>query len=547
MTFYARLALLFVGVVTVAGCGKESAPPGGTETAPVPAEEAVADAGGGRGVPDFGGVIRVSREVEGVGSTPELATLAALQSAVAQVNGVRVATGLETVRAGLSVSTERQTAAIEGEAFMQQVRAASGGAILGYEVLSQEEIDKVDAEIVSRVRASDEGYSLSAAASESGRAEASARAGDAAARASARYDQSAKLSVDRGPSSFESDVSYRSMRSYWKVRLRADVAQYNGPKEDGRPRIVVALPRVASDSYLVGDDRVASQEVAGAIRARLSDTLTKTQRFVVLDREFGDELQAELDHIASGNVRLEDTARLGQQLATDLILTSVVERFEYPRSSRQLRMSGREVSSYSGGGRITLRLLNVATGEVVLSDRFEHELDATAPSTLPRVVDGKGMAAAMMDSLSERIGSAVVTGIFPISIVAVDGNQAVLSQGGDLLKPGEIYQAVHLGRELRDPQTGRSLGRHEAHCCTIRIDRVAQQTAYGTIEGATLDPSAFVPGSVELRSRLEQPRVSTTVKKSDAPSSGQPAAAGRSARKEAAPTAGAGQEDDPNW
>ncbi|WP_373401759.1 CsgG/HfaB family protein, partial [Klebsiella pneumoniae] len=101
---------------------------------------------------------------------------------------------------------------------------------------------------------------------------------------------------------------------------------------------------------------------ADAIRARLSDTLTQTQRFIVLDREFGDELQAEIDHINSGNVRLQDTARVGQQLATDLILIPTIERFEYPRSVRNLRMSDRQVTSYSGGGRITLRLVNATTG-----------------------------------------------------------------------------------------------------------------------------------------------------------------------------------------
>ena len=73
---------------------------------------------------------------------------------------------------------------------------------------------------------------------------------------------------------------------------------------------MVALPRKAS--YAVGDGRVSADEVADAIRARLSDTLTQTQRFIVLDREFGDELQAEIDHINSGNVRLQDTARVGR-------------------------------------------------------------------------------------------------------------------------------------------------------------------------------------------------------------------------------------------
>ncbi|MBR7540008.1 hypothetical protein KC221_27880, partial [Mycobacterium tuberculosis] len=83
-------------------------------------------------------------------------------------------------------------------------------------------------------------------------------------------------------------------------------AQYRAPDEQGKPKIVVALPRTKAGSYAVGDGRVSADEVADALRARLSDTLTQTQRFLVLDREFGDELQAEIDHINSGNVRLQD-------------------------------------------------------------------------------------------------------------------------------------------------------------------------------------------------------------------------------------------------
>ncbi len=498
-----------------------------------------------RGTPDFGGTTRVAREADGVGSTPELAVLAALQSAVAQVNGVRVASQMQSLRAGLHVDVDGEHVGdIRADAFAQQVIAASQGAVLGYEILSQEEVTQLDEEVIARVRASDAGYKYSASASASGSAQAQAEAADGSASASASmkqsYQEQASVNAERGAQSFESDVSRRTMRSYWKVRVRADIAQYRAPDEQGRPKIVVAQPHVRSGSYAVGDGRVASEDVAAAIRARLNDTLTQTKRFIVLDREFGEEMQAEIDHINSGNVRLQDTARLGQQLATDLILIPTIERFEYPRSVRNLRMSDRQVSSYSGGGRITLRLINATTGEVVMSDSFDHQLASTGPSTLPRVVDGKGMAAAMMESLSGQIGTAIITEIFPVSVVAMTGDQVVLSQGGDTLKVGQRWQAVMLGDELKDPQTGRSLGRNEAPCCTIRVDRVASQTSYGTIQGgADVGGSAFKPGSIELRQQAGA--VKEVAEKAAASGTAKPKAARAAAPKAAAPA------EDPNW
>lgn len=564
---------LAVGLGLLSGCEKKqaesapaavaSAPPSAPVPAPAPAQIKTPTL-------DVGGITKVTREVEAVGSTQELAVAAALQSAVAQVNGVRVASQMQSLRAGLDVSGSGQSSgSVRAEAFTQKMIAATQGAVTGFEVLSQEEIDKVDEQSIAKVRASDAGYSYSASASSEGKASAAGRANvDARANTSlnvggdsgqasgalsasgsynrsASYSDQAKLDVKHGETSYSSDAEYKKMRSYWKVRARVEVAQYKAPDEQGRPKIVVALPKTLGATYAVGDGRVDAAQVASAVRGRLSDILTQTKRFIVLDREFGEDMQAEIDHINSGNVRVQDTARLGQQLSTDLILIPTVERFEYVRSVRQLRMSDRQLVSYSGGGRITLRLLNATTGEVVMSDSFDHQLASADPSTLPRVIDGKSMAAEMMDSMSARIGGAIVTEIFPITAVALNGDQVVLSQGGESLTAGQRWQAVYLGEELKDPQTGRSLGRNEIPLGAIRIDRVSSQTSYGTLEdgASSLAGKPFQPGVIALRKQApsKAPASASAVASADAPMTSKatrPTPAVAAKTQQAAPMAG---------
>jgi len=512
-----------VALTLLAGCGQKE------ENAKAPAPEQTKQAEPAKNGPsDFGGVTKVSREADGIGSTQELAVIAALQSAVAQVNGVRVASQLQSLRTGLDVSVNGQDAgSTRSEAFAQRLIAASQGVVQSYEIISSEEVDKVDEETTARVRASDGGYSYSAAASLEGKVSESASAPRRSFEGSASYREQASVDVKRGASSYSSDESRKKMRSYWKVRIRADIPQYRAPEEQGRPKIVVALPKTLAASYAVGDGKTSAPEVADAVRGRLSDILTQTKRFIVLDREFGSDLQAEIDHINSGNVRVQDSARIGQQLATDLILIPVIERFEYPRHVQRLRMSDRELVSYSGGGRITLRLVNATTGEVVMSDSFEHKLASADPSTMPRVVDGKNMAAEMMDALSGQIGSAIVNEIFPITVVSMTGDQVVLSQGGESLQAGQRWQAVYLGEELKDPQTGRSLGRQEAPIGTIRIDRVSTQTSYGTLEegSAGLAGRPFQPGSIALRQKATDKGVAAITAAQDASPSKAPATA----------------------
>lgn len=448
-------AIILATVAVAAGCKKEAEAPATPAAAPV-AEAAFRDN------PDFGGVQVVEIEADGVGPTPTIASLRALDAAIAQVNGRRVSSATATGAAGVSIDVAGLGSLdVSSQSYADLVVSSSDGAVRSFRILSSQEVERTDAEREFNAQATVGGW-----------------LGDS-------------LTVRE---------TERHVTRYWKVKVKAEVAKFVGPKDDGRPSIVVALPRTSGSNYAVGDNQVDTKSVANEIRARLSDALTQTGRFQVLDREFGDELQAEVDFINSGNARTEEVARLGQRLATDLILVPTVDHFAYPRSSRKLHMSGRELSSYSGGGRISLRLMNATTGEVVMSESFAHELPPTAPSTLARSVDGVGLAGEMMDSLSARMIKSIVGEIFPVSVIAMTGNQVVLSQGGKSVSVGERYDAVTLGEELKDPQTGRSLGRMESPCCVVRVDRVADKTSYGTIEGelpATL--AGFKPGMVELR------------------------------------------------
>lgn len=422
--------------------------------------------------PDFGGVQGVSVEVEGVGPTPNIAALRALDQAIAQVNGRRVSSSTAAMASGVNINVAGLgSTSINSDAYADLVVSSSDGVVRSFAIVSSEEVERVDAERSFSAQAQLGGW----------------------------------LSGD----SLQVKETERHLTRYWKVLVKAEVAKFVGPKDDGRPSITIAAPRTNSESYAVGDGRVDAAGVVAEIRSRLSDALTQTERFQVLDREFNDEMQAEVEFINSGNARSEEVARLGQRLATDLILVPTIERFAYPRSSRQLRMSNRELVSYSGGGRISLRLINATTGEVVMSETFNHDLSPTAPSTLARSVDGVGLAGQLMDSLSGQMTKAVINEIFPISVIAITGNQVVLSQGGKSVATGERYEAVVLGEELKDPQTGRSLGRMELPCCIVHIDRVADKTSYGSIEGTVpTQLSTFEPGMVELRGLAKQAGIS---------------------------------------
>ena len=272
------------------------------------------------------------------------------------------------------------------------------------------------------------------------------------------------------------------MSKFFEVTIKASIAKFQQSKELERIRIVVATPRFDSASVPMGDQAASTSDVAETIRQRLTDALTQTGRFAVLDRETNPELERELGMISDGSAPSEELSKLGQAVSADVLLTTKITRFAYDRHARTLRASGRELVSYDGGWSATHSLVNVATRQVTASGTLSGEAPSVAPTTMSSGVDPGRVMQEMVDAMIKGIVASVMSKTFPVSIVARDGADVVLSQGGQALTEGTRYRVNRLGKELKDPQTGQSLGRVESPCCELVVTRVAANLSYGRLE-----------------------------------------------------------------
>lgn len=284
----------------------------------------------------------------------------------------------------------------------------------------------------------------------------------------------------------------------WEITVDANVAKYQVSAEANRPRIVIATPYAAAG---------AGAYVSG-FKTDFADAIIQSNRFAVLDRDFASERQSELGMVEAGETNVADLARLGQAMSADLVAIPEIRAI--------------------GGDRVavSLRLINVATSQISLSQSFE----ASASSGVP----------AALDRLAGEMTRAVLLRTFPISVVELQGQDVILNQGGAALESGRNYRAVSLGREIKDPQTGRSLGRVEQECCVIQITRVSNDLSYGRVVSASALPQPFTPGTIELREVVAAPQASQA--------SASPATPKRAAtparRAPAGPPAG---DKDENW
>lgn len=425
--------------------------------------------------PDFGGVTTKHVEVTASGPTMEAAVNNAIELAVQQVDGVRVAAQAAKVSLTTTLQANGQQATASATAYANLVATATNGAVTNFQMLSQQQV---------RTPVSTDQVHLGA-------------------KHGASWSQGG---AQQGAASVDYSNQHTEYTTSWQVRIGADVAVYRESAAAKRTTVVVAEPVVSTQTYDVGDSQVPATTIADAIQTEISNALTETHRFTVLDRNADPEINAEVQRIEAGNDVASATARIGQQLSADLIVIPTIDHFTYARHERRLQLAQRTLAWYSGDAEVSFRVVNATTSQIVMAKAFHYAFPSTSPTTLDVSVNGTQLTQQMMGAIGHDIIGSILRSTYPVLVVMAQGQTVVLNQGGDVVSPGTAYHAVFLGKSVVDPESGQSLGPIETPCCTIVVDRVTPKLAYGHIVGDTptlLSP--FKPGTIELTGIAELP------------------------------------------
>ena len=286
------------------------------------------------------------------------------------------------------------------------------------------------------------------------------------------------------------------------VEISAKIAKFKAPADSGKIKIVVAPLKSTQQSFNIGGKSVSASEVLEPIRQKIIDALTQSGRFTVLDRQFDGEIQNELGMITSNQTSQNDMAKLSQALSADIIWVGSVNSLSYDRHARKLQTSDRELVSFSGTWSINQRLINLATRQVMLSDTFNGDFPVVAPTTMGASVDEKTAMTSVQDEVTKKAIDSIMLKTFPISIVSIDGESVVLSQGEGSVVEGIRYKVVKLGKEMKDPQTGQSLGNMENDCCEVVVNRVTPKVSYGQLENIKIKLDGVDPGVLQVRGKV---------------------------------------------
>ena len=433
-----KLAYLALLSCALAGCNK---------TASVPAAAVPAPSGPNLTVqPDVGKIEQVSVTATGMGITPGAAINDALKTAVMQVNGATVQTTSGSLQTFSKITAELD---IETADKADHVRASSTvqGGHFAEQIISKSQ------GVVSAFKVD----KLTPPPSKGGM--------------------------------FSADIS-------------VTIAKFKAPADSGKIKIVVAPLRSDQTSFDIGGRAVPADVVLSQLRQQLIDALSQSGRFTVLDRQFEGEMENELEMITSGKAASQEFAKLGQALTADLVYVGVVNELGYTRHARQLRTSERELVSYSGGWSVSHRMINLATRQILQSGTINGQAPSVAPTTLGSGINADAVLQDMRMEIAKRSAAAVLLQTFPVSVVQRDGVSVVLSQGGSSVAEGARYKLYLQGKEIKDPQTGLSLGNLESACCNVLVTRVTPKLSYGTLEAVTVNLDGVVPGALQVKEML---------------------------------------------
>ena len=264
----------------------------------------------------------------------------------------------------------------------------------------------------------------------------------------------------------------------WNVSVDVTIAKYSRSEQAKRTRATVIPFRLTNQSQSMFRDTFTQS---------LTSQLTQSRKFAVLDRQYSAEQDAELSRLNGADVPVEEMAKLGNKLGTDLLIVGTIDDASVATHSVTIASVNKTLETSQSNVRVSYRVIDAPTGQIKFSDTWTRSQEGNAVG---------GMA----EHAAEDIARKIMEAIFPIMVESVDETTVFLGQGGKALRVGQRYRLIRYGKNIVDSYTKESLGREETDVGIIEITDVQAKVAKGKVLKAQMDIAKdFEPGAFIAR------------------------------------------------
>lgn len=259
----------------------------------------------------------------------------------------------------------------------------------------------------------------------------------------------------------------------WKVQLEIIFKKYKTPgiTPHSRRKIAIIPFRTLMSSYKVNYDRYTDDAFSKSFNQHLTNHLTQSRRFTVLDREYINEYLTERNIILSNNSSTDEQIKLGEALGADYIVVGKIGQASIGRKNATIDITGEDSSSYSAEIDIDYRIIVLATRQVKWSDTVSLSLGTDIVNKITHNKKDNAASQAILSYFASIISNQLMSNIYPLRVVnkSIDRKTVTINQGGKSLKIGDNLEVMSLGEQVVDPYTGESLGQQEYVIATIEV------------------------------------------------------------------------------
>src|SRR3972149_169760 len=249
--------------------------------------------------------------------------------------------------------------------------------------------------------------------------------------------------------------------------------------------------------------------IGDGVADMLITALVKSGSFLVLERQEMEKIVQEQQFSNSSMVTPETAAKIGKILGAELFVVGSVSEFGVKESKvgGGVSLFGASVSKRKARAVVDIRLVNVTTGEIIAAENQEGEESSTGVSARFEDIDfsnanswddtdiGKAARKAV-DGCVELVRNNMEKIPWSGKILKINTDGTVLMKPGSEgnVKTGMEFAVYRVGEEIKDPDTGLSLGSEETKIGKIRVteDMLKGKAAKATV----IDGKDFLVGDI---------------------------------------------------
>jgi len=247
----------------------------------------------------------------------------------------------------------------------------------------------------------------------------------------------------------------------------------------------VKVGQAVRDDAVDAGKRTKIDRMTQNVDAQLRAAFQATRRFELIGRADADALKEEAGA----------TGRAFEFGDVDFLVVVQIDDFQDAMETKTFAALGKTVTSRTIRFAGITTIYNAKTNAVI--ETANIDVSEVAPEEARGATTGDTRDALLREltkKLAEQTAQHVTDVIYPARIIAKTDKIVTISRGeGTGVAAGQLWEVFALGAEMKDPDTGASLGREELSVGKVRITRVTPKTSQATItEDTGVDNGAVV-------------------------------------------------------